>query len=697
MSSQSNFTKGIRCYTSTPFLREQAVDFELDPSFVSQYAQQTPPFGFNGLGAMVYRRTYSRLKQQGGHEGWFETIERVVSGTFRRLQEWQQQSGLGWDAQEMQGRAQQMYAKMFTMKFLPPGRGLWAMGSALTEERRLFAALNNCAFVSTEHMWESHMGRPSRPFTFLMDAAMLGVGVGFDTKGAESGAQKGCLVNKVDDDLCQPRVYRVPDTREGWVESVGLLIDAYLDPQRTCNWRFDYSLVRPKGMPIRGFGGVSSGSEPLRKLHGHIRRVLDGRIRQPLGVTALVDLMNLIGQCVVSGNIRRTAEIAFGDPDSSEYVDLKNYVRNPHRAAYGWTSNNSVYARLGMNYKDVCQRVCTNGEPGFQWMQNARRFGRMQGDGSQTDRDARVGGANPCGEQSLESYEICCLVETFPDHHESLEEFLETLESAFLYAKVVTLLPTHWEETNAVMLRNRRVGTSISGVTQFITRHGVGELRRWLNRAYEHVQLVDTSLSEKLCVRRSVKTTSVKPSGTVSLLAGATPGMHYPESRFCIRRVRVADQSELVEELRQAGYHVERDVVDESSWVVEFPVDYGHGIRGLSDVSMWEQLALAALLQQCWSDNQVSCTVTFDPEKEGPQLSAALDYYQYQLKSVSFLPRIDQGAFAQMPYEAIDEARYSQMVARISRPVVIGESVPGEMRDPEPERYCDTNRCNILK
>ncbi|KAJ2498646.1 hypothetical protein GGH96_004147 [Coemansia sp. RSA 1972] len=661
--------------------------FSLDPDFVASYAQVKPPFGFNGLGEIVYRRTYSRLKPDGTREQWFETIERVVNGTFRRQQERAQHNVLGWDAREAQQKAQTMYDKIFTMKFLPPGRGLWAMGSALTEERRLFAALNNCAFVSTSKMWDT--GKPSKPFAFLMDASMLGVGVGFDTRGAQVARAQNILVGNPHN--ARTVTFTVPDSREGWVESTGLLIDSYLADEHT-NYEFDYSQVRAAGLPIKGFGGVTSGPEPLRDLHHFIRHTLDTHVGQPLSTTAIVDLMNLIGKCIVSGNVRRTAEIAFGDPDDPEYIDLKNYNINPHRATFGWTSNNSVFATLGMDYSDICQRVQINGEPGFQWMQNARRYGRM---GEENTRDTRVEGANPCNEQCLESYELCCLVETFPANHTSLSDYLETLESALLYAKTVTLLPTHWPETNRVMLRNRRIGTSVSGVAQFVTRRGVNELRLWLDTAYARVQEIDTRISEMFCVPKSVKTTSVKPSGTVSLLAGATPGMHYPESRFCIRRVRMSKNSDILPALEQAGYFVEDDVVDKSSKVVEIPVDHGKGVRGLRDVSMWEQLALAALLQKHWSDNQVSCTITFDPAIEGPQLCNALDYYQYQLKGVSFLPRIAYGAFPQMPYEAIDEATYNKMAARIKPGSQLHLVRDSEKRDAEAERFCSNDSCTV--
>ena len=142
-------------------------------------------------------------------------------------------------------------------------------------------------------------------------------------------------------------------------------------------------------------------------------------------------------------------------------------------------------------------------------------------------------------EQSLESYEMCTLVETFPARHETKKEFLETLKYAMLYAKSVTLGTTHWSKTNKVMERNRRIGCSVSGVAQFTAKHGLHGLRDWCEDGYDEVGATDQKLSNWLEVPTSVKMTSVKPSGTVSLLAGSTPGVHFPESRFYRRRVRM--------------------------------------------------------------------------------------------------------------------------------------------------------------
>jgi len=652
--------------------------FKLSEKFIDKYKRKRPPFGFNGLGELVYMRTYSRIKENGKNERWWETIQRVVEGTYTMQKNWIESHQLGWNAWQAQKSAQEMYDRMFNMKFLPPGRGLWAMGTAITEEKNLYAALNNCAFVSTKTIKEDY----SKPFCFLMDASMLGVGVGFDTKGAGEIVVKG--VNKDRNE----EVFEIPDTREGWVESLKLLLESHF--HGTAPVGFDYGKIRPAGVPIKGFGGMSSGPEPLQEVHKDIEKVLETNVGEPITITTIVDIMNLIGKCVVAGNVRRTAEIVFGDANSEEYLDLKNYKVNPHRETYGWTSNNSIFAELGMDYTDVCERITDNGEPGFAWLDNMRHYSRMKNGGD--NKDHRVAGGNPCLEQSLESYELCCLVETFPTNHDSLEDYQRTLKYAYLYAKTVTLGKTHWSDTNRVMLRNRRIGCSVSGVAQFITKHGMEELRTWLEDGYDTIQEWDKQYSDWFAVPRSIKTTSVKPSGTVSLLVGATPGMHYPESRFYIRRMRLSKHSELIQPLKKAGYKLEPAFGSEdSTMVVEVPVDVGEGIRTAAELSIWEQFSLAAFLQRHWADNQVSCTATFNPETEAEQLPHVLNYFQYKLKGISLLPRHDYGAYQQMPYEAIDEKTYDKQVSKLGKLSFVG--IEGE--EAEVDKFCNNDNCEI--
>lgn len=337
-----------------------------------------------------------------------------------------------------------MYSKIFNFKFLPPGRGLWAMGSPITEKKGLYAALNNCAFVSTKcNTVDSFI----KPFCFLMDSTMLGIGVGFDTKGRDFK-----LIVQGIDNTKPSTIHVIEDSREGWVNSVKIQLESffYKRPRIT----FDYSKIRPKGTILRTFGGLSSGKDCLEEIHITLNEVLEKHSGKQVTSRLIVDIMNIIGRGVVAGNIRRSAEIALGEQNDLDFLTLKNYELNPDRINWGWISNNSVYANIGQNYDKIVEGIRHNGEPGILWLENMQNYSRMIDSADYKDR--RATGGNPCLEQTLESYEMCCLSETFPNNHNSLEEYLDTIKLAFKYAKIVTLGKVHWKETDEVITRNRR-------------------------------------------------------------------------------------------------------------------------------------------------------------------------------------------------------------------------------------------------
>ncbi len=186
--------------------------------------------------------------------------------------------------------------------------------------------------------------------------------------------------------------------------------------------------------------------------------------------------------------MRRSAEILLGEIDDPDFLDLKNPEVFPERNSYdpaspgwAWMSNNSVVVDSGTDLSGITEAIARNGEPGVIWLDTTRAYGRLADPADH--KDYRVKGYNPCGEQPLESFECCTLVETFPSRASSKQDYLDTLRIAFLYGKTVTLLPTHWERTNAVMQRNRRVGTSMSGITDFVDNHGVETMRDWMDEA----------------------------------------------------------------------------------------------------------------------------------------------------------------------------------------------------------------------
>lgn len=667
--------------------------FKLSEEFISTYRAKTPPFGYrdaagNSVGEITFLRTYSRLKEDGTKETWADVCERVIDGMYSLQKDHAKLNRLPWNDSKAQASAKEAFDRLFNLKWTPPGRGLWVMGTPLVNQQRNSAALQNCAFVSTAEMTKHN---PSKPFTFLMEASMLGVGVGFDDKGAD----KDFVIHEP---ITSTEVITIEDSREGWVESVEKLINSYLKPDQHVPI-FDYSLIRPAGQPIKTFGGTAAGPEPLIKLHNHIINLFSGRSGQKLTRVDIADIGNMIGVCVVSGNVRRSAELLIGRIDDEEFLNLKNAKRFPERNSYdsdkpgwAWMSNNSVEAKVGSDFSKIIDGIILNGEPGVVWMDVSKKYGRLID--PPNNKDWRIAGYNPCAEQSLESFECCTLVETYLNRHENLDDFKRTLKFAYLYAKTVTLLPTHWEETNAIMQRNRRIGTSVSGVANFADNNGWTALRDWLNSGYETVRHYDETYSEWLGIRQSIKMTTVKPSGTVSILAGESPGVHWASGgKYFMRAIRFSNNDPMLQLFRMANYRVEpASESPETTSVVFFPIKTD-AKRAEKEVSVFEKVSLAVVAQRYWSDNSVSVTVTFDPEKEAEHIPAILHMHDGQLKTVSFLP-MGNHVYPQMPYTQISEEEYEAAKAKIY-PIDLAGIYNGLAIDAIGEAYCTTDSCEI--
>lgn len=675
------------------------LSFRLSDDFISKFVDRKPDWGYvdaggNALGELTFITKYSRLKEDGTKERWYEVCRRVVEGTFSIQKDHAQLNRLPWNGHKAQASAQEMYERMFAFKWTPPGRGLWVMGTPLVNEQRNSAALQNCAFVSTADMTKQN---PTYPFTFLMEASMLGIGVGFDDQGADK-----------DFELFKPgevELVTIADTREGWVDSVDKVLTSYLKPDQPY-WDFDYSLIRLAGEPIRTFGGTAAGPGSLILLHTTLRALFDGREGQKLTRTDIADVGNLIGKCVVSGNVRRSAELLLGRADDKEFLQLKNYgeqdpktweflTQGPsyYRREWGHLSNNSIKATVGQDLTHIIDSIARNGEPGVVWMDVTRQYGRLID--PPNNKDFRVTGYNPCAEQSLESGECCTLVETFLGRHDSLEDFKRTLKFSYMYAKTVTLLPTHWPQTNAIMQRNRRIGASVSGIANFTDNHGMATLKTWFNEGYAEIQKYDKIYSEWLCIRESIKTTTVKPSGTVSLLAGESPGDHWtPGGEYFSRTQRFQKDHPLVAEARWAGYQIEADVTDpDNGVVIYFPI-HSDARRSERDVTIFEKAYAAVMAQRYWSDNSVSVTLSYDPKTETEHVGTVLHMHDGQLKTVSFLP-MDGESYPQMPYTQIDAAEYDRWT-NILMPIDMSVLYAGKnVADAEGEMYCTTDVCEM--
>ena len=208
------------------------------------------------------------------------------------------------------------------------------------------------------------------------------------------------------------------------------------------------------------------------------------------------------------------------------------------------------------------------------------------------------------------------------------------------------------------------------------------------DKAYDYVKQLDEEYSNWLCIPKSVRMTSIKPSGTVSLLNGSTPGIHFPEDEYYIRRIRFSKTSELLDKLAEAGYTIEDDAYSPNTVCVEFPVHEPYYSKGKKDVSMWEQLEIAAQYQHYWADNSVSITVTFKDD-EAPQLKSALELYETRLKAVSFL-KYEETGYKQAPYEAITREDYEKSIKEIT-PLQRFDTVEGGSGT----KFCTNDTCTI--
>lgn len=629
------------------------------------------PWGFGPLSEAVYYRTYSRMGEY-GQERWADTVCRVVEGMMSIRKDWLVNVlGKTWQARKYDKIAETLAIQIFELKWLPPGRGLWAMGTEYVYERGSHA-LMNCGFVSVKRSLSSAA-------YWLMDSLMCGVGVGFSTHEARIKTQmpKG-----------RAQKFVVPDTKEGWAESVQKLIRSYEKGTRPVE--FDYSKVRAAGEPIRGFGGTSAGPAPLEKLHTRLGWYLTAHAEGEISDVRLVtDVMNAIGACVVSGNVRRSAEIALGSPSDEEFLNLKNYDKYPERSEIGWMSNNTVVLREREDFHglpDLAERVQDNGEPGVLNLLNVQKYGRT----SERMVDDAVG-INPCGEIPLASKELCCLVEVFPTRC-TPEELPDVLRGATFYASTVALLRSHSAATNEVMARNRRIGVSVSGVADWIDSTSVAHVFDSLNRGYDVVRAENKRLAREAGVAESIRVTTVKPSGTVSLLAGVSSGVHFPVGGYVLRRMRVAEDSQVAEMLAAGGVPHEPDVASDNTTVFEFPLHYGFGkTRSVNSVSVYEQAAIVAMLQRCWADNAVSNTLTVQ-EKEFSQIDRVLAMFAPQVKSMSLMPEHeDAETHAQMPLERITKAKHAELSANLKP--VDWSSLHGS--DGADTRYCSNDYCEV--
>lgn len=604
---------------------------------------------WSNLAQVVYARTYSRkdLKQ----ESYADTVDRVLEGNFRLVP----------DTKEYRKEKQELRKIMLDRKGGPAGRGYWYSG-APSHASLGGAALNNCWFLTLDN-WQNYV--------IAADLLMLGGGVGASveyrfTSKLSAIKENVMIVHKASKDAD----FIVPDSRGGWCELIRRTLESFFVTGKS----FTYSTVcvRPFGEPIKGFGGVASGPGPLVKMVENICSILISRQGRHIRPVDAMDILCCIGEMVVAGNVRRSAIIILGDPFDREYLKSKRWDLGsvPNYRAF---ANLSVVCDDAEELSPLFWKTYEQGEPfGIVNRKNIRKFGRI----GELKKDTAVG-VNPCAEATLESFEPCNLQEIVLSNLTSTEEFVKIARLLHRYGKRVTLEKYHHPQVQEVISRNRRVGTGITGCLESPLFNSES-----LDLAYAAIQKENIEYSKELNIPESIRTTVIKPSGTLSKMFDAVcEGIHPAYSEYYIQRVRIASSDKLIPLLKEAGHYMEPVVrfdgtYDHNTQVVDFYCKTEPGTPTADkDFDTWKQLEAVKLAQTHWADQSVSVTVYYKRE-DIPRLKEWISENLKNLKTISFLCHSDHG-FKQAPKEAITAEQYEKGAQKL-KPIRLDDIGAGE-------------------
>lgn len=597
---------------------------------------------WSNLARVATMRTYSR-----DNENWEQIVRRSIEGNIR---------GHDVSAEEIN----QLEELMMNREAMCAGRGLWFSGTE-AQGRLGGAALNNCWFLT---------GDDWKHLPLACDLLMLGGGVGMSVEHrfvSKLPKVRGATIKHRDS---KDAFYIVPDSREGWCELLRIVFKAYFVTGRCFDW--STVCIRGKGEKIHGFGGVASGPIPLIKCIEKICAILDKRRGKHVRPVDMADILCCIGEMVVAGNVRRSAIIIIGDPWDREYLTCKRWDLKPVPVERQF-ANFSVAASDAEDLHPSFWRTYEAGEPfGFVNRENIQKYARM----GHLLADTAIG-VNPCAEATLENGEPCNLLEIVMKHLRDTEHFCRAARLMFRWGKRVCQEHYHHDLINEVVHRNNRVGVGITGCLQS-TLFNPGDL----DRAYEAIQEENRTYSRQLGAPESIRTTVVKPSGTLSLVGDCTAGIHPAFAEWYIRRVRFAENSPLIPLLRDAGHKIDPQKnidgsLDYGTLVVDFPVHMPNAPTA-DKMTTWEQLEVVKTAQQYWADQSVSVTVYYKKE-EIPQLKEWVAENLKYFKTLSFLC-YDNHGFEQAPMEKISKDQYERMANRIT-PINFSGADTGELLD----------------
>lgn len=593
----------------------------------------------------IFYRSYSRwLEEEGRRETWKETVGRFMSFMEKKVGE---------------KLTPEEYAEVeeaiYNHEAVPSMRLVWSAGKAAD---RTNVCAYNCSFTAPTR-WQD--------FGEILYILTCGTGVGFS---CEKKVVEQLPVIKPQ----QPRdgvvpTHIVPDSKEGWADSLVLGLQTWAKGEDV---QFDYSEIRPKGARLKTMGGRASGPEPLVKLLEFTRQTMfnaQGRRLKPIEVH---DIICMIGEIVVAGGVRRSAEISLSTLDDQEMRDAKVnkfWEKNPHRSM---ANNSAVYEEKPS--EEVFWREWKaleesgTGERGIFNRGNLLKHMPARRLRKASIADLEYTGTNPCGEITLRDKQFCNLSEAIARKDDTLYDLHKKVRIATIigtFQSSLTDFPYLSRTWKDNCEQERLLGVSITG------QYDCPLLRNpdVLDVLKEYAIKVNEVYAEKLNINQSTSVTCVKPSGTVSQLTNTSAGMHPRFSEYYIRRVRVDAKDPLAELLIAEGVphtaEVGHNKDNPNVWVFEFPIKSPEGSVTVDDIEAIEQLEYWKMLKTNWTEHNPSCTIYVE-EGEWEAVGNWVWENWDIVGGLSFLPKNDH-IYELAPYEPIDKKTYEELVEEMPK------------------------------
>ena len=463
----------------------------LNMSLLNQVFKVTGPPPFDTLGAFTFKRTYARrLDDSDPHselENWKQCLTRVVNACNNQLH-------TGFTPKE----SQEFFDLLYNLKCSVAGRMLWQLGTTTVDKLGLMS-LQNCAFCVIDE--------PVKPFTWIMNFLMLGAGCGYRITKEDVAKFPVTKYVKIERFDTKDSDHIVADTRQGWVKLIGKVLKAHFYSGQ--GFTFSCQLLRSLNTPIKSFGGFASGPNILCDGVSKINELLNKRAGQQITTVDALDICNIIALIVISGNVRRSAQICIGDVTDHDYMMAKRWDLGivPNWRCY---SNNSVICNDiadVLNNEDFWAGYNGTGEPyGLINLKLSRTCGRL---GDFQYPDPNVKGYNPCAEESLANWETCCLGEIYLPNISTYNELTKCATYVYRVCKHSLSLPCpDSRDTEDIVHAHYRMGIGITGYMQ-----ATEEQRGWLSDCYKYLRAFDVDYSKAHNFPPSIKLTTCKPSG----------------------------------------------------------------------------------------------------------------------------------------------------------------------------------------